>query len=135
MNQTLSSPAVSLTARYYPAVSLYLAGRVRGNFGPSLIYPPQTSIPFSPVAALKGGLKRDELALHNQAVNERRAALAARRQRQEATEQQEGGRLVGERHQQVVGVKEVREEAGNTDERGGEEREGGPAGRVAGHNS
>lgn len=81
-------------ARYYPAASIFLTGRVRGNYGPSWICPPETSIPFSPMSAVKESLKRDELNLYNQGVNERRAALMVRRkllllQQQQQQEQQQ----------------------------------------------
>ena len=85
----LPPPPPLPSARYYPAASIFLTGRVRGNFGPSWICPPETSIPFSPMSALKESLKRDELNVHNQGVNERRAALAARRRQQQQQQQQQ----------------------------------------------
>ena len=84
-----STPASLPAARYYPAVSIFLTGRVRGNYGPSWICPPETSIPFSPMSDVKESLKRDELNLYNQGVNERRAALMARRKQQQQQQQQQ----------------------------------------------
>ncbi len=80
-------------ARYYPAVSLYMMGKVRVNFGPLWICAPETGIPFSPMSDLKEPLKKDDLQAYNQGVNERKAAFAARQEQpvQKKEEEEEAG--------------------------------------------
>lgn len=73
------------TAKYYPAVSLYMGGKVRANFGPSWICDPGTTqgsscrIDFRPISALKEPLKKEELAAYLAFIEGRRAAWRARR--------------------------------------------------------
>lgn len=45
---------------YFPAVSLYMGGSVRVNFGPEFVYPPPRSHGWKPVAALKP-FSKDEM--------------------------------------------------------------------------
>ncbi|CAN0521396.1 unnamed protein product, partial [Ectocarpus sp. 12 AP-2014] len=46
-------PSATATGTYFPAVSLYMGGSVRVNFGPDFVYPPPRSLGYKPVAALR----------------------------------------------------------------------------------
>ncbi|CAN0036101.1 unnamed protein product [Pylaiella littoralis] len=58
---------------YFPAVSLYMGGSVRVNFGPEFVYPPPRSHSWKPVAALRP-FSKDEMKTQRKETKRERAA-------------------------------------------------------------
>ncbi|CAB1104199.1 unnamed protein product [Ectocarpus sp. CCAP 1310/34] len=70
---------------YFPAVSLYMGGSVRVNFGPDFVYPPPRSLGYKPVAALRP-YSKDEMKSQRKETKRERAARGL-----ETTTRQTGG--------------------------------------------
>ncbi|CAN0125293.1 unnamed protein product [Ectocarpus sp. 8 AP-2014] len=70
---------------YFPAVSLYMGGSVRVNFGPEFVYPPPRSLGYKPVAALRP-FSKDEMKSQRKETKRERAARGL-----ETTTRQTGG--------------------------------------------
>ncbi|CAM9183170.1 unnamed protein product [Ectocarpus sp. 4 AP-2014] len=70
---------------FFPAVSLYMGGSVRVNFGPDFVYPPPRSLGYKPVAALRP-YSKDEMKSQRKETKRERAARGL-----ETTTRQTGG--------------------------------------------
>lgn len=57
---TCAAAVFCAAGTYFPAVSLYMGGSVRVNFGPEFVHPPPRSHGWKPVAALKP-FSKDEM--------------------------------------------------------------------------
>ncbi|CAN0332039.1 unnamed protein product [Discosporangium mesarthrocarpum] len=59
---------------YFPAISLYMGGRVRVNFGPTFVFPPPAELRSKPISSLRP-LPKEENKIHAQRIKEQRIEL------------------------------------------------------------